>query len=64
MLFFINNLPEPSKVSLQPVSGSEPCHVTPHGKTTSIINNEGKLGAGSHRIQISDSEAFIQSGEK
>lgn len=40
MLFCISNLLEPSQVSLQPVCGTEPCCVTPHGKTMWIINKE------------------------
>lgn len=62
MLFCINSLLEPSHVSLQSFSGTETCHVFPHGKNH--INNKEKLGAGWHRSQISDSEAFIHSWGK
>lgn len=62
MLFCINNLFEPSHVSLQFVSGTETCCVFPHGKNH--INNKEKLGTGWHRSQISDSEAFIHSWGK
>lgn len=62
MLFCINNLLEPSHVSLQSVSGTETCRVFPHGKIH--ISNEEKLGTGWQRSQISDSEAFIHSWGK